>query len=31
MAVNTETTQTFAEATGLWDRAVNATNYTNLH
>ena len=31
MAVNSGQTQTFAEATGLWDRAVGATNYVLDH
>lgn len=31
MSANTVPTQTFAEATGLWDRAVNATNYMLDH
>ena len=31
MAANTGSTQTFAEATGLWDRAVGATNYMLDH
>ena len=31
MTVTTPQTQTFAEATGLWDRAVNATNYMLDH
>lgn len=31
MAANTGSTQSFAEATGLWDRAVGATNYMLDH
>ena len=31
MSANIVPTQTFAEATGLWERAVNATNYMLDH
>lgn len=31
MSANAAPTETFAEATGLWDRAVNATNYMLDH